>query len=161
MEYIVAVIIILGGIYAYLVTSLKKDLKRDKMSFKESIDLTDLPIITFYNNGKKFNFLLDTGASTSVMDSGVLPNLIYKEKEERGTLYGMEGNEINTAFISVSLSYKDKEYEDTFHVVDMSAPFNKIKADYGVTLSGILGSLFFYKYQYVLDFKELAAYSMK
>lgn len=161
MEYIVAVIIILGGIYAYLVTSLKKDLKRDKMSFKESIDLTDLPIITFYNNGKKFNFLLDTGASTSVMDSSVLPNLIYKEKEERGTLYGMEGNEIDTAFISVSLSYKDKEYEDTFHVVDMSAPFNKIKADYGVTLSGILGSLFFYKYQYVLDFKELAAYSMK
>lgn len=161
MEYIVAVIIILGGIYAYLVISLKKDLKRDKMSFKESIDLTDLPIITFYNNGKKFNFLLDTGASTSVMDSSVLPNLIYKEKEERGTLYGMEGNEIDTAFISVSLSYKDKEYEDTFHVVDMSAPFNKIKADYGVTLSGILGSLFFYKYQYVLDFKELAAYSMK
>lgn len=161
MEYIVAVIIILGGIYAYLVTSLKKDLKRDKMSFKESIDLTDLPIITFYNNGKKFNFLLDTGASTSVMDSSVLPNLVYKEKEERGTLYGMEGNEIDTAFISVSLSYKDKEYEDTFHVVDMSAPFNKIKADYGVTLSGILGSLFFYKYQYVLDFKELAAYSMK
>ena len=27
------------------------------MSFKESKDLVELPIITFYNNGKKLNFL--------------------------------------------------------------------------------------------------------
>ena len=36
-----------------------------KISFRESMDLVQLPIVTFMNNGKKLNFLLDTGASYS------------------------------------------------------------------------------------------------
>nr|HPQ79972.1 hypothetical protein [Candidatus Dojkabacteria bacterium] len=37
----------------------------EKLSFRESVDLTGNPIIVFYNNGRKLNFLLDTGANTS------------------------------------------------------------------------------------------------
>ena len=35
-----------------------------------------------------------------------------------------------------------------------------IKLEYGINLHGILGSTFFQKYRYVLNFDELVAYSM-
>ena len=73
----------------------------------------------------------------------------------------MEGNKINVSYIKASLIYKDKTYEENFQVVDMTASFNAVKAESGVTLSGILGNSFFKKYQYVLDFNSLIAYSKK
>lgn len=131
------------------------------MSFRESMDLTDLPIVTFYNNGRKFNFLLDTGATMSVIDSNALNNLKYIKSEDSGALFGMEGNKIEVSYIKASLEYKEEEYEEEFQVVDMSAAFGQIKTESGVNLSGILGSLFFKRYQYVLDFESLIAYSKK
>ena len=131
------------------------------MSFKESMDLTELPIVTFYNNGNKLNFLLDTGANTSVINHSALSSTSYKKEEGTGTLFGMEGNKIEVCYVTIPLEYKDKVYEDHFQVVDMSQSFNQIKSESGVTLHGVLGSMFFQKYQYVLDFKSLIAYSKK
>lgn len=135
--------------------------KRVNMSFREAMDLTDLPIVTFYNNGNKFNLLLDTGANLSVIDSNALDKLNYEELDTIGTVFGMEGNKTEVNHIKAYLEYKDKKYEETFQVVDMSASFNQIKEESGVNLSGILGSLFFKKYQYILDFDALIAYSKK
>lgn len=135
--------------------------KREKISFKESMDLTDLPIITLYNNNRRFNFMLDTGATMSLIDENVLSNLDYEESEESGTIFGLEGNKVAVNYVKAKLNYKDRDYEEEFQVMDMSAPFNHIKSENGVTLSGILGNSFFTKYKYVLDFKELIAYSKK
>ncbi len=132
---------------------------KDKMSFRETMDLCQLPLITFVNNKVKLNFLLDTGASLSIIDSNVLANLNYTKLDKVGDIYGMEGNRQDTSFILMSLNYKDKIYEDEFQVMDMSSPFGNLKADFGVNVHGVLSSTFFQKYQYVLDFKELVAYS--
>lgn len=148
--------VIINGIEDYC-----KRKNRVDMSFKESMELVDLPVITFYNNGNKFNFLLDTGATMSVIDSNVLDSLSYEKLDDTGTIYGMEGNKIDVSYVRASLEYKDKEYEEDFQVVDMSAAFGQVKAESGVNLSGILGSLFFKKYQYILDFESLIAYSKK
>lgn len=138
-----------------------KNRNREYISFKESMDLTDLPVITLYNNGKKFNFLLDTGATISVIDSNILDKFNHSKIESTGVLLGMEGNKINVSYVRASLEYKDKTYEEDFQVVDMSASFGEVKAESGVTLSGILGNSFFKKYQYILDFNSLIAYSNK
>lgn len=138
-----------------------KNRNREYISFKESMDLTDLPVITLYNNGKKFNFLLDTGATISVIDSNILDKFNHSKTESTGVLLGMEGNKINVSYVRASLEYKDKTYEEDFQVVDMSASFGEVKAESGVTLSGILGNSFFKKYQYILDFNSLIAYSNK
>lgn len=153
MLVVVLLAIIINGVEDY------RQKKRVNMSFKEAMDLVDLPVITFYNNGKKFNFLLDTGATNSTIDSNVLSSLSYEKLNTEGTLYGMEGNPIDVSYVKASLEYKNMNYEDEFQVVDMSPAFNRVKAESGVTLSGVLGSLFFHKYQYVLDFKELVAYT--
>lgn len=148
--------IIINGIKDYC-----KQKNRINMSFKEAMDLVELPVITFYNGDKKFNFLLDTGATISVINSNILDNFTHEKVESTGILWGIEGNKINVSYIKASLIYKDKTYEENFQVVDMTASFNAVKAKSGVTLSGILGNSFFKKYQYVLDFNSLIAYSSK
>lgn len=134
---------------------------RVEMSFRESMDLTDLPIVTFYNNNIRINFLLDTGATESVIDSTIVKKLHYDSLDKKGTIFGMEGNVQETEYVKLSFDYKGHFYNDEFQVVDMAASFSRVKAETGVTLSGILGSKFFTKYKYVLDFDELIAYSKK
>lgn len=148
--------VIINGVKDYC-----KQRRRVNISFREAMDLVDLPVITFYNNGKKFNFLLDTGATLSVIDSNILGNFSHKKLDEKGTLCGIEGNRISVSYIKASLEHKGVSYEEDFQTVDMSTVFNQIKSESGITLSGILGSLFFKKYQYVLDFESLVAYSKK
>ena len=62
--------------------------------------------------------------------------------------------------VGLILSYKDKEYSDTFRVLDMSKSFDSLKRDYGVTVHGLLSSSFFERYKYILDYNELVAYSV-
>ena len=131
------------------------------MSFRETMDLVGLPIVTFRNNNKRFNFLLDTGASTSIINKSILSELVYKDTKMGGTVFGMEGNQVEAPLVYIELTYKDKQYDDTFQCVDMTTAFDNVKQEYGVTIHGILSSHFFEKYKYILDFKYLIAYSKK
>lgn len=164
MEYIWSIVIIflfvgICATIAHLVDLIRKKNISDKMSFKESMDLCELPIVTFLNNGKKLNFLLDTGASGSIIDSNALDGLAFTRLNKIGDVFGMEGNKQEVTFINMSLGYRGKTYDDEFQVMDMGSPFGNMKAEYGVNLHGVLSSTFFQKYQYVLDFQELVAYS--
>lgn len=131
------------------------------MSFRETMDLVGLPIVTFRNNNKKFNFLLDTGASTSVINKSVLPNIKYIDTKMGGTVFGMEGNQVEAPLVYIELTYKERQYNDTFQCVDMTTAFDSVKQEYGVTIHGILSSQFFEKYKYILNFKDLIAYSKR
>lgn len=148
-------VIIINGAEDYC-----KQKKRENMSFRETMDLCELPIVTFMNNGKKLNFLLDTGASKSVIHSEALDGLTYKSLNKSGDVYGIDGKRQDASFISMSIGYKGKDYSEEFQSIDMSIPFSNLKSDFGVNLHGILSSTFFQKYKYVLNFDELVAYSM-
>ena len=133
--------------------------KRAKMSFRESMNLTELPVVTFYNGTNKLNFLLDTGSNMCVINSRNIKSLSYTKLNEGGTIHGREGNIVGVEYISMDFTYNDKLYTSTFQVVDMQDAFDIVKQESGVTIHGILGSKFFEEYKYVLDFKELIAYS--
>lgn len=133
--------------------------KREIMSFRQSYELTDLPLLTFYQGANKLNFLLDTGSNSCIIDSNVLDKLEYKDTGNKSTLYGLEGNKALHSMCSINLTYKSTSYECDCIVNDMKEPFSNFKEECGVTLHGILGSNFFNKYKYVLDFAELIAYS--
>ena len=149
---IVILAIIINGIEDY-----SRDI--EAMSFKEAMDLVDLPIITFYNENTKLNLLLDTGSSMNVINSTILETLICTKLEGSGTVYGMEGNEINIEYISMKINYRNESYTSTFQLIDMQKAFDKIKEEYGVQVHGILGNAFFKEYKYMLDFKSFIAYS--
>lgn len=132
----------------------------DTMSFMESMNLVDLPVVTFFQENNRFNFLLDTGSTSCVINKSVLSKLDYKVKSRgSSTLMGMDGIKHDVDTCEISLFYKEKEYTFDYLIQDMSAPFDNIKQTSGVVVHGILGSKFFNKFKYVLDFKELIAYS--
>lgn len=133
----------------------------DAMSFKAAMDLCDLPIVTFYQGEKRFNFLLDTGANSCIIDKRVLPQIKHDKNGGHSTLFGMEGKVAETESCDITLYYKDKSYTYSYIIQDMTGPFSMIKRESGVNLHGIIGSSFFNKYKYVLDFTELIAYSKK
>ena len=131
----------------------------DAMSFQNSMDLAELPVVTFRQGDKKINFLLDTGSNNCVIDSNILKSIDHKMLDVETNILGLEGNAQKTGVCTIKMSYKDKEYEYPYVIQDMSAAFDSIKKETGVTVNGMLGSKFFNEFKYVLDFEELIAYS--
>lgn len=157
---ILSVVVVIAGLVNILMRDKKIDPAVGKISFRETMDLVDLPIITFKNNDKKFNFLLDTGANFSTLNHSNLKDLEYLNVEDKGTYSGIDGIELESSFVMMDVSYKEKVYTDMFQVIDLDAAFDSIKAESGITLHGILGNSFFQKYKYVLNFDELVAYPL-
>ena len=131
----------------------------DAMSFQNSMDLAELPVVTFRQGDKKINFLLDTGSNNCIIDSNILKNINHKMLDVETNILGLEGNAQKTGVCTIKMTYKDKEYEYPYVIQDMSAAFDSIKKETGVTVNGMLGSKFFNEFKYVLDFDELIAYS--
>lgn len=152
--FIIATTII--SIY-HLKTTIKK--VKTQISFRESMDLVELPIITFYNDKTKLNFLLDTGCNNSCINSSVLPYLNYISYDGNSSLTDFAGNKYEKTFCEMVITRKDKSFTGIFGVVDLDAAFKDVKDQSGVQLHGILGNDFFTKYKYVLDFVELIAYN--
>lgn len=134
---------------------------RKSISFMEALNLTGLPVVSFKCGDKILNFLLDTGSTDSVIDKNVLDKIKYK-KEEGSTLYfGIESSDIKSNICTIELSYKDQLFTDSFAIADLKKTFDKLKGLTGVQLNGLIGSSFFNKYRYVIDFDQLIAYSKK
>lgn len=165
MEFVLKIVFVLllvgiACIVAHFVDLYRSKNSYDRMSFRETMDLTGLPIVTFRQGENKFNFVLDTGAYSSIIDSRVLDKLQYTELEGKSVGYGIDGKEHHMDRVGIVLTYKDKDYSDAFRVLDMTASFDALKRDYGVTVHGLLSSSFFERYKYVLNYNELVAYSM-
>lgn len=143
------------------VYSLGKEYYRLKhaMSFKESMDLLELPVVTFYCGDKKLNFLLDTGSNTSYINSCLLEELPHTKLDSTKQVTTAGGIIGDNSMCTMEFYYNKKKYLDTFVALDLNEAFNDIKESNGVQLHGLLGSLFFEKYKYILDFKELKAYA--
>jgi hypothetical protein len=126
--------------------------------FKESMDLINLPVVTFINNNVKLHFLLDTGSDDSFITSSITEMLDIKSTDSRITNI-QTGNGIISSLgrVTLDISYLDSSYENTFIVSDLDGPFSNVANSKGIQIHGILGSLFFRKYGYKLDFKKLAA----
>lgn len=152
IAWLIAIIIIVKSLQ-----DVKKK-NKSKMSFKESMDLTELPVITFMNNDMKLNFLLDTGSNTSFINESILDKINHTLLEEVTDMIGVEGRKIKNRTCEMKILYKDYIFDTKFNINNMDEAFNTIKQESGVQLHGILGSLFFQKYKYVLDFKSLTAY---
>lgn len=158
MFAVIILSVIINGVEDYC-----KQSKRVNMSFKEAMDLVELPVVTFLNGDKKLNFLLDTGSNISQINSSILPLLDYKEIEGKDmNVVGIEGNKaVNTGFCEMTITYKGQEFIGDFCIHDLDDAFAIVKEESGVQIHGILGSLFFQKYKYVFDFESLIAYSKK
>lgn len=128
--------------------------------FKESIDLVGMPIVTFTNNGEKLHFLLDTGSDDSYIVPSILDKLLIINKINTVDRIVTGGGSVETfGEVTLNISYKDYVFTNLFKINPMEDAFKQAFGDRGITVHGILGSVFFNKYNYILDFKELQATS--
>ena len=162
MQMIIVLVVLLAVVtIGLIVNGVEDSNKYTKISFKESLDLTDLPVITFIYGPEKLHFLLDSGANKSVLDERVFNTLNIPLKENAASIpmYGIEGTPTETKICSMTISYKEQDFTSDFCVIDLSAAFDNVKNESGITIHGILGNSFFTKYKYVLDFDKLVAYN--
>ena len=158
LEIIGVVLLVLAvSFVANTIEDIRKK-KNSKISFKEAMDLVELPIVTFYNGDKKLNFLLDTGSNVSYINSSVVPSLDHQKIDREMDIIGIEGNKVGSKFCKMIVTYKNQRFEEEFSITDLDEAFAIVKQESGVQIHGILGSKFFEKYKYILDFKELIAY---
>lgn len=128
------------------------------VSFKESLQLTGLPIITLMSNNRNFNFLLDSGSKFNVINLSELKFTEHKMLEDNHYAHGIDGNMTECKCCDINLNYNNLKFNQTFDVIELDKAFNIIKNNSGVTIHGILGNDFFIKYKYVLDFENLKFY---
>lgn len=133
--------------------------KKHRMSFRETFDLTGLPIVTFQSGYNKFNFILDTGAAYNAVDSAAIKEMLFESLDGTTKVYGIEGNLKNADRVVLYLSYKDEGFYDVFACYDLSKVFAKLKNAYGATVHGLISSSFLEKYKYKIDFKSMVAYA--
>lgn len=160
----VVVILLAVALLAILINGAEdycKQKKKENMSFREAMDLTDLPIVTFYNKDKKLNFLLDTGSDLSHINESLLPSLEYKKIDENKDIISIGGASQSLGCCDMTVTYKSQKFTERFYISNLDEAFGVIKAETGVQVHGILGSKFFTKYKYVLDFENLVAHSKK
>lgn len=152
----VIILIITAAIITGILAGIKK--KNSEISFREAMDLAELPVITFYNSGKKINFLLDTGSNISYLNESIVSSLVTESTGEESNIIGIEGNKVNCKICKMIIRRKNQEFEEEFSIADLDKAFSIVKKESGVQIHGILGSRFFEKYKYVLDFKDYIAY---
>lgn len=163
---IVLSIIFTVVIFAVIINGVEDYYKQEKnrsvnMSFREALDLTGIPVVTFNVADKKLNFLLDTGSDLSHINKPLLPLLDCEELTDTIDIIGAGGNIQSSGYCNITLVYKDQTFVDKFYINDLEEAFSYVKKETGVQIHGILGSAFFTKYQYILDFDNFIAYPKK
>ncbi len=149
-------LIIAVAVTSVVIAGVRK--KSSEISFREAMDLAELPVITFYNGDKKINFLLDTGSNISYLNESIVSSLVTESTGEESNIIGIEGNKVNCKICKMIIRRKNQEFEEEFSIADLDKAFSIVKKESGVQIHGILGSRFFEKYKYVLDFKDYIAY---
>lgn len=142
--------------YLHLYRNKRKE--QTKISFKEGLDLTELPIVTFKQGDKKLHFLLDTGSNISYINNEVINDIEVEDLNASSNTVGVGGNDMETKHYNIKIGYKDQEFVEEFGALDLSGAFASIEAESGIRLHGIIGNRFFEKYKYILDFRDLIAY---
>ena len=126
----------------------RKDKKETNIHVKKNI-----PILYLHINGEKQAFLVDTGASSCVID---------KRQFDLSEYYALWDTEIKSGFGDVQNVYTysipsmidDTLFFITFVAADLPI-CDAMSAETGVKIIGVIGSEFFSKYKAVIDFKNL------
>lgn len=133
---------------------------KDKKSFYTSLQKICLPVVSFEDkNGNKINFLVDTGATYSVLSEELLDRLEYTKTEKEFSSKGITGESvIHNEVYTFSLYNKNKKYKGLGYVDSYGKLFADMSADYGEKIHGLLGSHFFFSNFIIIDFSNCNIY---
>lgn len=134
-------------------------LRGNKIQFKKDYKRHSLPIVRLNFYGKTLNFLIDTGADVNVMNIKALMELPVSIPMKPAGNVTTGGGEVNAFNASMKFSYEKDFFDEEFSLLDMDAPFANVFNDNGIMLHGVLGSKFFNKYRWVIDFENMVIWT--
>ena len=156
---LIILILVLCAIVGVLTYKELKD--RKNFSFRNAFDLLGLPVLVFKQGDVKLRFILDTGSSVSVIDEKSVESIKYETLDKVGNMVDANGGEKVLQYCSFKFTCEDKEFENEFVVNDMTNVKRSVKESNGVDIDGLIGSDFFNKYKYIIDFNKYLAYSKR
>ena len=167
MEYIgigIILIIALLGV-AYTFKSILRYISNEnryRICFKGSFKRHGLPIIKLKVLDDYQYFLLDTGASMSLLSTEYYNTIQHKEGIQ--VLGQSTINDSNNSFVSdvimTSFSYKQNKFNNEEIYVSELSTLKKLQYK-NKDIVGILGSPFFNKYRWAIDFDEMVVWIKK
>lgn len=132
------------------------------VSFSKGFKSPNIPLATFHQGDKELTFLLDTGSEFNVTNKKVLAEVshtVLNEGQSTHNLAGVGGIEEVSA-CSITFKCDEEEYTENFLVSSsIDAAIESIKKEHGITIHGILGSVFLKEHNIVMDFTNFTAYS--
>ena len=139
--------------------------KKDKISllaisFSKGFISPQVPIATFYQNGKELNFIIDTGSDDNVIAREALDGLKYEKVEMPGKTLSGVGGVFNVEVCNIEFESEDDKFTDTFIIADhLKDAFDNIRRCHAIPLHGMIGSKFLNEHRLVLDFTNYIAYT--
>ena len=153
---------ILLVIPALIVIISKIHRQKDNFSFKNAFKLTGLPILIFEQDETDLIFILDTGSSVCVLDESSISKLKdFKYLDREDNLVDVNGGKVKRRYGLFKFKCDNIDFENEFLISDLTNIRESVKEDSGVSIDGIVGSDFFSKYQYIIDFNKYIAFSKK
>ena len=151
----------IGKMYYQIYQDIKKynlNATKYKVSFKKYTNVFEVPLIKMKINGKLQYFIIDSGAENNVLTNATFKSLnpqSYTKLDIEDSIVTASGTTDKVPFIEMDLSYKKEVYNDVVFVVsDLTEAINYIKNKTNITIAGLLGSHFFHKYRWAIDFDE-------
>lgn len=157
---VISCMTLIVGITILAIIKVRK--QKDNFSFKNAFKLTGLPILIFEQDGTDLIFILDTGSSVCVLDESSISKLKdFKYLDREDNLVDVNGGKVKRRYGLFKFKCDNIDFENEFLISDLTNIRESVKEDSGVSIDGIVGSDFFSKYQYIIDFDKYIAFSKK
>lgn len=170
MNIVISIISLLVGLLLFggickIVVKIINDIKRCnqldtkyKVSFNKHFNKVKVPLIKMKIAGQLKYFVVDSGADNSVLSKSFYDSTskqFFTDLHYSQRILTPTGESTEQPFVETSLSYKKDIFEDIpFIVADLSTVENYVYDTAKISIAGILGSAFFNKYKWAIDFDE-------
>ena len=135
--------------------------KKGTFSFKDSLKKAELPIMSFKQGDRTLNFILDTGCSYCLINEKALETIDHKKTQYETETIGIDGIVHKTPITNLWFDYDGIRFTHFFVISNLEASVNELKEATGIEIDGLIGSAFFKKYNYILDYENCIAYPNK
>jgi len=119
------------------------------------IAVSKVPVVEGTINGKKAFYIVDSGASLSVLDDNQSEYFDFSTSKSNMAAAGYGGVASFGNAYDVKLTIGGKKFDTDFKSQDLSKIIDLIRENDGVEISGIIGSDIMKDYHFIIDYSEL------
>lgn len=119
------------------------------------ITVNKVPVVEGTLNGKTAFFIVDSGASLSVLDDNQSEHFNFSTSKSNIAAAGYGGVASFGNAYDVKLTIGGKKFDTDFKSQDLSKIVDLIRENDGVEISGIVGSDIMKNYHFIIDYSDL------